>query len=91
MIKETTKTVYTTTDGTEFTNKNKAEKYEKTYLEIKGFLISLVRVWDICRDCEDCAECPLKRFFPDYAKEQTEDCPFGDMLFSYDEWGYMDI
>ena len=91
MIKETTKTVYTTTDGTEFTNKNKAVEYEKTYLEIKGLMRSLERVRDICRECHNCIKCPFKRFFPDYAGEQTDDCPFGDMGNPCDEWGSIEI
>ena len=91
MIKETTKTVYTTTDGTEFTDKNKAVEYEKTYLEIKGLMRSLGRVRDICQSCYNCVDCPFKRFFPDYAGEPNDDCPFGDMGKPCDEWGYIEI
>ena len=91
MIKEATKTVYTTTDGTEFTDRDKAVEYEKSYLEIRGIMRSLIRVKHICEDCDDCVKCPLKRFFPDYADIQTDDCPFGDMSYPCDEWGYIDI
>lgn len=91
MIKETMRPVYTTTDGTEFTDKNKAEEYEKTYLEIRDLMRSLIRVKHICRDCDNCVECPLKRFFPNYADEKTNDCPFGDLSYPRDEWGYIEI
>ena len=91
MIKETTKTVYTTTDGTEFTNKSKAEEYEKTYLEIKEIAKSLVRVKEICRDCDSCTECPLKRFFPDYTSKFDKNCPFGGTDYPSDAWGYIEI
>lgn len=91
MIKETTKTIYTTTDGTEFTDRSKAVEYEKSYLEIRELMRSLIRVKNICRDCADCVECPLKRFFPGYAEKQTVDCPFGGMNFPCDAWGYIEV
>ena len=91
MIKETTKTVYITTDGTEFTNKRKAEEYEKTYLEIEEISRSLIRVKQICEDCDNCTECPLKRFFPDYTSKLDENCPFGGTDYPSDAWGYIKI
>lgn len=91
MIKETTKTVYTTTDGTEFIDKNEAMEYEKTYLEIKGLMRSLMRVGEICSDCADCVKCPFKRFFPNHTDKETDDCPFGNEGKPWCDWSYIEI
>ena len=62
MIKETMRPVYTTTDGTEFTDKNKAMEYEETYEQ------SLLEKFDIKQ---------LAKYISKYcATHNCEACPF---------------